>query len=137
MPAYIQGNLAVEPKTGQNAKTSGDHRPASPRKTLPLQEKLLYLFTVAVCVIVACVVVWRYAQIYEMNAKIHKIEQQISQLEAENSRLRLEIGKLQSPQRLIDEAKQRGFQPVADGQISRIPATTDDSRSSGDVALNR
>lgn len=124
MPAYIHGSLAVEQRNEQPEK-----KPRKPQeqakskptpKTMPVSEKLFYLFTVVICVVVACVVIWRYAQIYEMNTRIHMIEQKIGELEAENNTLKLEINRLQSPPRLIEEAEKRGFAPVADSQVSRV-----------------
>lgn len=133
--AYIHGNLAVEQKSEQKPKAGESKQRAPHRRSLPMQEKLLYLFTVAVCVTVACAVIWRYAQIYQINAEIHRIEGKISQLEAENSSLKQEISKLQNPQRLVDEAKKRGFVPVADNQISRISAKPDASDQEKKVAI--
>ena len=131
---YIRGNLAVDQKTKPSAMHP-ERNPAPSPRSLPMQEKLLYLFTVVVCVAVACAVIWRYAQIYEMNVQIHNIENRISQLEAENSKLKMEISKLQSPQRLIDEAKKRGFEPVAENQITRIPAKSDAGGQDGRLAM--
>lgn len=121
MPAYIHGSLAVEQRSEpmEKPRQQGNNAAAVP-KSLPVSEKLFYLFTVVVCVMVACVVIWRYAQIYELNTRVHMIEQKISQLEAENNSLKLEINKLQSPPRLIDEAEKRGFEPIAERQVSRI-----------------
>ncbi|MCC2687139.1 MAG: cell division initiation protein, partial [Paenibacillaceae bacterium] len=96
MAAYIHGNLAIEQKSTTIKEKAREVRRVPQQRTLPIQEKLLYLFTVAVCVAVACVVVWRYAQIYEMSSQIHSIQQRIDKLEAENSALKQEVGKLQS-----------------------------------------
>lgn len=126
MPAYIHGSLAIEQKSepvqrpAQPPRQSKPKPPAPSQRSMPMSEKLFYLMTVAMCVLVACVVIWRYAQIYEMNTRIHQVEQQISKLEAENNTLKLEVNKLQSPPRLIQEAEKRGFVPVADKQISRV-----------------
>lgn len=123
MPAYIHGSLALEQKSEPFEKPVQPRQqkaPAPVQRSMPISEKLFYLFTVAVCVVVACVVIWRYAQIYEMNTRIHLIEQKITQLEAENNVLKLEVNKLQSPPRLIEEAEKRGFVPVANKQISRV-----------------
>ena len=54
------------------------------------------MFGVIVCVIVAGAILFRYAQIYEMNARIQQIEQQIRVLQQENSSLQLEIAKLKT-----------------------------------------
>lgn len=110
MPAYIHGNLAVEQRAEQQVKAKETtKRNAHRNKTLPLQEKLLYLFTVAVCVVVAGVIIWRYAQIYEMNANIKSIEQQIAKLEAENSVLKQKVDALSEPHRMLEKAKELGF----------------------------
>jgi cell division protein FtsL len=134
LAAYIHGNLAIEQKSTNKVKAR-EVRRVPQQKTLPIQEKLLYLFTVAICVAVACVVVWRYAQIYEMSSQIHSIQQRIDKLEAENSALKQEVGKLQSPQRLIDVANMLGMQPVEDKQISRIPAKSGHDSGSHRVAM--
>lgn len=109
MPAYIHGNLAVEQRTEQQVKAKETKRVVQRNKTLPLQEKLLYLFTVAICVVVAGLIIWRYAQIYEMNANIRSIEQQIAKLEAENSILKQKVDALSEPHRMLEKAKELGF----------------------------
>jgi len=111
VPAYIQGNLAVE------QKSKGDKRPSYKEtrkvvvktKTLPVQEKLLYLFTVIVCVLVASVIIWRYAQIYEMNSAIQKIQTEINNLEAENRILKQKIDELADPRKLENQARAWGM----------------------------
>ncbi|WP_240762433.1 cell division protein FtsL [Paenibacillus thalictri] len=86
-----------------------------------MQEKLLYLFTVVVCVLVAGVIIWRYAQIYEMNTRIQQMEVSIRQLESENSALKHKVEALSSPGRMLQEAKRLGMVQPEDKQISRIP----------------
>ncbi|MFC0214150.1 septum formation initiator family protein [Paenibacillus chartarius] len=114
MAAYIQGNLARKPKqdTVQKLKVKETRKVVVRTKSLPTQEKLLYLFTVAVLVIASVVILWRYAQIYQMNAAILQVQQEIKQMQAENMALKQQIDKLQSPDRLKEEAVARGFVPV-------------------------
>jgi cell division protein FtsL len=116
MAAYIQGNLAVEPKREQNqrVKIKETRKVVYRNRTLPTQEKLLYLFTVAVLVVAAGVILWRYAQIYQMNASILQIQQEIKQMQAENMALKQQIDKLQSPERLKEEATKYGMVPSDD-----------------------
>jgi len=124
LAAYIQGNLAVERKLPNPQKPEREPRKKIYRqKGLSVREKLFYLFTVVICVAVACVIVWRYAHIYKMNSEIHQIQKQISQLEASNNELNRQISKLQSYDRLLAEAKRLGMVPVDDKQISRIEPT--------------
>jgi cell division protein FtsL len=121
MPAYIHGNLAVEQKSGQRVKIKETKKVVSRGKTLPVQEKLLYLFTVVVCVLVAGVIIWRYAQIYELNTRIQEVEKQIRLLEAENSALKHKVEALSQPERLLKEAQNLGMVPADSKQISRVP----------------
>lgn len=118
MAAYIQGNLAVEPKReqSQRVKIKETRKVVYRNKSLPTQEKLLYLFTVAVLVVAAGVILWRYAQIYQMNASILQIQKEMKQMQAENMALKQQIDKLQSPERLKEEANKLGFAPTDESE---------------------
>lgn len=122
MPAYIQGNLALNPKQkpAQKVKIRETRKVVYKNKPLPVQEKMLYLFTVVLCVLVAGVIIWRYAQIYQMNAHMLKMQQDIREIQAENSALKQEVEKLQSTDRLMEEAKKMGFKPYDDKQVNQI-----------------
>lgn len=115
MPAYIQGNLAINPKQEQRkserVKVRETTKVVYRKPTLPTQEKLLYLFTVVVLVLAAGVILFRYAQIYQMNASIQQIQKDMKQLQAENMALKQEIDKQSSPQRLQEEAEKLGMGP--------------------------
>lgn len=129
MPAYIHGNLAVEQKSGQKVSIKETKKIVYRSKSLPVQEKLLYLFTVLVCVAVASLIIWRYAQIYEMNTRIMKLETDIQTLQAENSVLKRTVDKLSSPDRLRDEAKKWGMVPTDEKQISKVARPNPDSNA--------
>ncbi|MEX1030339.1 MAG: cell division protein FtsL [Paenibacillaceae bacterium] len=118
---YYEGNLAISQKKKPQVTYKETRRVVRRKKTIPTQEKLLYLFTIIVCVIVAGLVIFRYAQIYEVNAKLQQMEQQIQLLESENSTLELEVNVLQDPKRLIDKAKQLGLHSSIEEDISEIP----------------
>ncbi|NHN28665.1 cell division protein FtsL [Paenibacillus agricola] len=122
MPAYIHGSSATQPqqRPTQKVTVKETKRVVYRNKSLPVQEKLLYLFTVLVCVAVASLIIWRYAQIYEMNTKIMKIENDIQVLQAENSVLKHKVETLSSPDRLRIEADKFGMVPPADKQISKV-----------------
>lgn len=112
MPSYIQGNLALDQKRkvpAAKVKIKETTKVVYRNKTMPAQEKMLYLFTVLLCVIVAGVIVWRYAAIYQMNASILKMQGEIREIQAQNSALKQEVEKLQSPERIKDEAIRLGF----------------------------
>jgi cell division protein FtsL len=114
--AYIHGNLAVEQRAGQKVKIKETRKVVVRNKALPVQEKLLYLFIVVIFVAVAGAILWRYAQIYQMNKQILLMQQQIRQVQAENSALKQEVEKLQSNDRLREQAMQWGFVPPEEAQ---------------------
>ncbi|NQX57659.1 septum formation initiator family protein [Paenibacillus qinlingensis] len=111
--SYIQGNLALDPKRKpsqqQRVKIKETTKVVYRNSSLPAQEKMLYLFTVVLCVIVAGVIIWRFAAIYQMNANILKMQGEIREIQAQNSALKQEVEKLQSPDRLKEEAVRLGF----------------------------
>jgi cell division protein FtsL len=123
MAAYMHGNLAVEEKINreQTVKVRETKRKVYRNRAIPAQEKLLYLFTVALCVIVAGVIIWRYSQIYEMNTKIHKIEVDITQLKAENDILKQQYNKALDPEKLRKDAEKTGFTQIDPDKISHLP----------------
>ncbi|OXM86054.1 cell division protein FtsL [Paenibacillus rigui] len=129
MPAYIHGNLAVEQKTGQKVSVKETKKVVYRNKTLPVQEKLFYLFTVLVCVVVASLIIWRYAQIYEINTKILDMETKIQKLQAENSGLKRKVDALSAPDRLREEAIKMGMGPSDDKQISKVANKSNDNSS--------
>jgi cell division protein FtsL len=120
MPAYIQGNLALDQKPTQKVKIKETRKVVYRQKTMPVQEKMLYLFTVLLCVIVAGVIVWRYAQIYQLNTDMLKMQREIREIQAENSVLKQEVMKLQSPERLKEEARKWGFLPREEEQVKEV-----------------
>ncbi|MGG1553116.1 MULTISPECIES: cell division protein FtsL [Paenibacillus] len=139
MPGYIQGNLALDPKrkpaAPQRVKIKETTKVMYRKSALPAQEKLLYLFTVVLCIIVAGVILWRYAAIYQMNAEIKVMQEQIKEIEAQNSALKSEVYKLQSPERLKEEAARLGFN-VTDEKQSAVATTTGTKSKTTTVATN-
>ncbi|PDO11185.1 MAG: cell division protein FtsL [Candidatus Reconcilbacillus cellulovorans] len=117
--AYIRGNLALERAEPQPARAETE-RSSAGRSALRGRDKLLYLFAVLVGVAVALSVLYRYAQIYEMNVRLHQIESRIQRLEAENIELRRELTRLQDPARIMEKAKELGLELPADRQIAHV-----------------
>lgn len=135
MSAYIHGNLALEPKENRKPQIKETKKTVYRRRPIPVQEKLLYLFTVLICVVVAGVIIWRYAQIYEMNTRIQMIEKEVKTLQVENNKLKLEISKAQDPKRLQEMANQYGLGPNEKqvnqvNQVNPIATKQTDSHSS-------
>ncbi|UUZ85554.1 septum formation initiator family protein [Paenibacillus sp. P26] len=137
MPAYIHGNLAVEQRTEkQRPKGKVPAKAVRRSRGLPVQEKSLYLFTVAVCVVVAGLIIWRYAQIYEMNAKIKEIEKNIKTLEAENMILKKKVYDLSSSEHLLNEAERLGFTVPDPAQVKSTAAGTGKASGSASGAAS-
>lgn len=132
---YVQGNLAIKEKQPQQAVYREQRRIVRRRKPIPVKEKLFYLFAVLICVAAAGLVILRYAQIYEVNAKIQQMEKEIQRLEDENNTLQLEVNVLNDPKRLIERAKMLGLRPAEEGEVSEIPNRS--HLSGRDVALSR
>jgi cell division protein FtsL len=135
--SYIHGSLAVEEKSrkGQRVIVRETKKVVQRQRAIPVQEKLLYLFTVAVCVMVAGIVIWRYAQIYEINNNIHNIEVQLKQLEAENSTLKQMINKANNPDQLKKDGEKNGLTSINDKQVSQVPNRTVPGNNNDKLAL--
>jgi len=109
--AYVNGNLALQPKRKPDPKESfrETKKIQVKRKSIPVQEKLLYLFTIIVCVIVAGVIIFRYAQIYEMNKQIKDMTRSYSAMEIEMKELKKQVETLKNPETIQDQAKKLGM----------------------------
>lgn len=140
MAMYVHGNLAMEEKVNREktVRIRETKRKVYRKKAIPVQEKLLYLFTVVLCVIVAGTIIWRYAQIYEMNTQIHTIETQIKALQAENDILKQQWNKANDPERLRTEAEKSGLSQIDPDKVSHVANKSSlGMLTDGKVALNR
>lgn len=137
MGAYMHGNLALDDRNErrERVRTRETKKVVLRRHAIPAREKLLYLFTIILCVVVAGLIIFRYTQIYEVNTKIQHIEKEITRLEAENKSLMLSVRKLQEPSRLNEIGVQLGFAPPADEAISQVASPPVLTRQDNDVAL--
>lgn len=122
MSMYVQGSLALkeQPQQKQTRTIRKVKQQMPQRKTkpsIPLGEKMIYLIAILVCVGVAGLILWQYAQIYEVNTRIQKVEYEISLLEKDNNVLQLEGQRLQEPKRLLDLGKALGFVPTSEEAV--------------------
>lgn len=118
---YVQGNLALKEQHETRTVYREERRVVRRKKSIPTKEKLFYLFAVLICVAAAGLVIFRYAQVYEVNAKIQQMEKEIQRLEEENNTLQLEVNVLNDPKRLIEKAKLLGLRQAEEGELSEIP----------------
>ncbi|WP_308638907.1 FtsL-like putative cell division protein [Paenibacillus silvisoli] len=110
--AYVNGNLALKPKrkTEPRPQFRETRKVVLKRKSLPVQEKLLYMFTILVCVIVAGVIIFRYAQIYQMELQIKELSKQHEQLTEQIAYLTSEYEKAKDPAYIREQAKKQGLE---------------------------
>ncbi|TJY43380.1 cell division protein FtsL [Cohnella pontilimi] len=108
------GNLALRPerKPQQQAQPVKQRERVIRRRQLPMGEKLLYLFTLALFVIVAGVVLFRYAQIYQVNREIQEINRKYEQTTVQIKELQREVERLSDPGRINKKATEMGMVPL-------------------------
>jgi cell division protein FtsL len=105
------GNLALQPerKPKSQPQPAGQPERVIRRRQLPVGEKLLYMFTVVLCAIVAGFIIYRYAELYQINREILEINRAHEQLVSQTKELQREAEKLSDPKRIIDEARKLGY----------------------------
>ncbi|MGO4549107.1 cell division protein FtsL [Paenibacillus sp. 2TAB23] len=116
----MNGNLALQPKRKQDQQPAikETKRLVKTRKSLPVQEKLLYLFTVLMCVVVAGVIIFRYAQIYDMNLDIKKLNSEYQSMNVETEDLKKQVEMLSDPERIRELAESQGMVSATEGGIT-------------------
>ncbi|AJY76360.1 cell division protein FtsL [Paenibacillus beijingensis] len=117
--AYTNGNLALQPKRKPDQKQVREtKRVLVKRKPLPVQEKLLYLFTVALFVVVAGVIIFRYAEVYQLNLEIKNLNKQYAQMTVDMKELQKQVQELSDPERIRKLAENEyGMAPSEDSGI--------------------
>ncbi len=107
--AYTRGNLAVQPKRKEEADRLYRQKTkvVTRRMVLPLQEKLLYMLTLGVCVLVAAALIWRYVHIYDLNKQAQELDQHISTAKKQIANYQMEKQNLE--QTVAQRAKAQGF----------------------------
>lgn len=109
------GNLAVreerqpEQQRKQQRPAAGQTAAYVRRKTIPVGEKLLYLLTVFVCVAVAGLILYRNANLYEMNRTIQKVTSEYETSADQTKELQREVDKLKDPARISRLAAEKGY----------------------------
>ncbi|MGO4110115.1 cell division protein FtsL [Paenibacillus sp. YAF4_2] len=109
--AYINGNLAMQPKRkpDQRPVIRETKRIVVKRKSIPLQEKLLYMFTVVFCVIVLGVIVNQYAKNYDMRVQIKQMNNQYAAMNIDMKELQKQVEMLGDPERIRMMAETQGM----------------------------
>lgn len=79
------------------------------RKSIPVQEKLLYMFTVVFCVIVLGVIVNQYAKNYDMRVQIKQMKTQYATMNIDMKELQKQVEMLNDPERIRKMAETQGM----------------------------
>jgi len=123
------GNLALRPERAPQPPAQKPREPqkskAVRRRQLPIGEKLLYLFTIAVVVLVAGTIIYRYAEIYQINGKIQEKNRIYEQTNDQMKELQREVERLGDPKRIMEKAKEFGMVPV---ETQGITVTSQDGQ---------
>ncbi|MGG1311787.1 MULTISPECIES: cell division protein FtsL [Cohnella] len=127
MPERYYGNLALRPE--RKPEEPAKRRAPSPasareprRRSIPVGEKLLYLFTVFLFVAVSSVVIYRYAGLYQLNREIQDVTARYEQQVEEAKELQREVEKLKDPGRIKEIARQNGLIQNDEQPITLSPA---------------
>lgn len=113
------GNLALRPESVQEEKVQ-PRRSTQPAKvirtrSIPLGEKLLYLLTIVLVVIISGFIILRYAQIYQINGQIQTTNKTYEQTTEQNKELQREVERLSDPGKIKEKALELGYQPISGG----------------------
>ncbi|MFC5403050.1 cell division protein FtsL [Cohnella soli] len=119
------GNLALRPERVEERERREQqpvHRNPSKskavrRRTIPIGEKLLYLAAVAAVVFVAGFIIFRYAQIYQINGEVQKKKQAIELATEQTKELQGEVDRLSDPARFKAWAEKKNLVPITDDAI--------------------
>lgn len=119
--AYTRGNLAVKPKPEERVSPGyrEQTKVVTRRTFIPLKEKMLYLFTVIVCVAIASLVLQRYAHIYDLNKQSQRMNSRIKANQLEMAQL--ELKKQTLKETIVETALKEGYVLPSEQSIIRVP----------------
>ncbi|MGN7761216.1 hypothetical protein [Paenibacillus sp. 22594] len=122
--AYTRGNLAVQPKRKEEADRLYREKTkvVTRRMVLPLQEKLLYMLTLGVFVLVAATLIWRYVHIYDLNLQAQKLDAQIASTKKDIATFQMEKQSLE--QTVAQRATELGFIKPSEDSTIYIPLSS-------------
>ncbi|WEK52990.1 MAG: cell division protein FtsL [Candidatus Cohnella colombiensis] len=101
-----QVNYRTATRTSTNTSKAVRHRP------IPIGEKLLYLFTIAVVVLVAGLIIFRYAQIYQINGQIQQSNNEYNKTTEQLKEMQREVDRLSDSKRIREMGLSYGMVPI-------------------------
>ncbi|MFD1955200.1 cell division protein FtsL [Paenibacillus thailandensis] len=123
MAYTTNGNLALQPKKKNDRQPAyrETRKVVVKKNPIPTREKLLWMLSIAVCVIVAGVIIFRYAQIYHMNLEIKQMKNEYNSISIELKELEKQVETLSNPERIRQMAEAQGMVSTMDGDITVNP----------------
>lgn len=142
MQRYNHGNLAVrehhEPHEHKQVAFRETKQVVRKQIMISGKEKFMYLMVIMMCVVIAGSVIWKHAEIYDVNTKMQQLEKEVTRIDKENQELKLEVSKLDHPERLSEMGKQLGFKPIEDEHVNQISSAdkqpSDEGKDAQEVA---
>jgi len=87
------------------------------RKPIPAGEKMLYLLTVLGVAVVASIIIFKYAQLYDISLHIKQVNSEIQSFQIEREQLQREVQTLSNPERIRQFAQENGMSSSLDNGI--------------------
>ena len=117
--AYHYGNLAMKPKRKeqQDYVIRETRKKVIRRKPIPAGEKMLYLLTVLGVAVVASIIIFKYAQLYDISLHIKQVNSEIQSFQIEREQLQREVQTLSNPERIRQFAQENGMSSSLDNGI--------------------
>ncbi len=91
------------------------------KQGISASEKLLYLFSVVICVALASLVLSFYAMVAETNLQIQKMEREVERIKEENRLLEMERRDLERGERIRNIAEEQGMVPKILNELPQAP----------------
>lgn len=124
--AYVRGNLALQEKRAERKATPTRYKETTKivtkKANLSGKEKLLYIVSVLLCVLIAGMILARYADIYKNSMDIQNMDQQTKAMQKEILLMQNEVDTKSSPDAIRTWALANGYEPVQ--QENEINTTT-------------
>ncbi|QAY65416.1 cell division protein FtsL [Paenibacillus protaetiae] len=123
MAYTTNGNLAMQPKKKpeQQPVYRETKKIVVKKNPLPTREKLLWLFTIVVLVVVAGTIIFRYAQIYNTNLEIKQLKNEYNAVNLDIKEMQKQVESLSDPDRITAIAKSQGMISSMDSEITVDP----------------
>ncbi len=132
---YVHGNVAIKEEFEQTQEVRRPKK-KNRRSLRNMSERTLYLLMIIVFVIVATIVISRYAAIYELNLRTAQMEADIKKLQSENNDLKIKMTKLSDPESIMKDAQMMGMQQLEINDVNII-SSNGKAKQDNDVVSNQ